>query len=44
MREKIEQEGEPKTLQEEKKRSSQTEDNEKQCLATLERLKRGDEN
>ena len=39
----IEQEGEPKKLQEEKKRSSETEDHEKQRLATLKRLKRGDE-
>ena len=39
---KIEQEGEPKKL--EKKRSSETEDHEKQRLATLKRLKRGDEN
>ena len=31
-------------LQEEKKRPSETEDNEKQRLATLKRLKRGDEN
>ena len=40
----IEQEGEPKKLQEEKKKSSQTEDHDKQRLATLKRLKRGDEN
>ena len=33
-----------KQLQEEKKRSSATEDHEKQRLATLKRLKRGDEN
>ena len=33
-----------KKLLEEKKRSSETEDNEKQHLATLKRLKRGDEN
>ena len=33
-----------KKLQEEKKRSSETEDHEKQCLATLKRLKRSDEN
>ena len=33
-----------KILQEEKKRSSETDDHEKQRLATLERLKRGDEN
>ena len=32
-----------KNLQEEKKWSSETEDHEKQCLATLKRLKRGDE-
>ena len=32
-----------KKLQEEKKRSSETEDHEKQHLATLKRLKRGDE-
>ena len=31
-------------LQEEKKRSSETEDHEKQCLATLKRMKRGDDN
>ena len=31
-------------LQEEKKRTSETEDHEKQHLATLKRLKRGDEN
>ena len=31
-------------LQEEKKRSSETEDHEKQRLATLKRMKRGDEN
>ena len=36
---KIGQQGHPK-LQEEKKWSSETEDNEKQCLATLKRLKR----
>ena len=33
-----------KKIQEEKKRSPQTEDHKKQCLATLKRLKRGDEN
>ena len=33
-----------KKVQEEKKRSSETEDHEKQRLATLKRLKRGDEN
>ena len=33
-----------KKLQEEKKRTSETEDYEKQCLATLKRLKRSDEN
>ena len=33
-----------KNLQEEKKRSPETEDHEKQHLATLKRLKRGDEN
>ena len=33
-----------KKLQVEKKRSSETEDHEKQCLATLKILKRGDEN
>ena len=33
-----------KKLQEEKKRSSVTEDYEKQCQATLKRLKRDDEN
>ena len=33
-----------KKLQEGKKRSSEREDHEKQCLATLKRLKRGDEN
>ena len=33
-----------KKLQEEMKRSSETEDHEKQHLATLKRLKRGDEN
>ena len=33
-----------KKLQEEKKRSSETEDHEKQHLTTLSRLKRGDEN
>ena len=33
-----------KKVQEEKKRSSETEDHEKQCLATLKRLKRGDKN
>ena len=33
-----------KKLQEENKRSSETEDHEKQHLATLKRLKRGDEN
>ena len=33
-----------KKLQEEKKRSSDTDDHEKQRLATLKRLKRGDEN
>ena len=32
-----------KKLQEEKKRSSETEDHKKQRLATLKRLKRGDE-
>ena len=42
-REKIEKEGEPKKIHEEKKRSSETEDYEKECLATLKRLKRGDE-
>ena len=31
-------------LQEEKKRSSETEDHEKQCLATLNRMNRGDDN
>ena len=41
---KIEQEGEQKKTQEGKKRSSETEDHEKQSLATLKRLKRGDEN
>ena len=40
---KIEQEGEPKKLQEEKKWSLETEDHKKQHLATLKRLKRGDE-
>ena len=35
---------ENQTLQVEKKRSSETEDHEKQHLATLKRLKRGDEN
>ena len=40
---KIEQEGEQKKLLEEKKRSSETEDREKQSLATLKRLKQGDE-
>ena len=33
-----------KNLQEEKKRSSETEDHEKQCLATLKRFERRDEN
>ena len=33
-----------KKTQEEKKRSSETENHEKQCLATLKRLKRGDDN
>ena len=33
-----------KKLQEEKKRSSETEDHQKQRLATLKRLKRGDDN
>ena len=33
-----------KKIQEEKKRSSETEDHENQCLVTLKRLKRGDEN
>ena len=33
-----------KKLQEEKERSSETEDHEKECLSTLKRLKRGDEN
>ena len=35
----IEQKGEQKKLQEEKKRLSETEDHEKQLLATLKRLK-----
>ena len=39
----VEQEGEPKKVQEEKKRSSETEDHQKQRLATLKRLKRGNE-
>ena len=33
-----------KKLQEEKKRSSETEDHKKQSLATLKRMNRGDEN
>ena len=33
-----------KKLQEEKKRSSETEDHEKQCLASLKRSKQGDKN
>ena len=33
-----------KKTQEGKKRSSETENHEKQCLATLKRLKRGDDN
>ena len=37
-------EGEPTKLQEEKKRSSETENHEKQHMDTLTRLKRGDEN
>ena len=41
---KKEQEGEQKNLQEEKKRSSETEDHQKQHLATLTRLKQGNEN
>ena len=41
---KVEQEGEPKNREEGKKRSSETEDHEKQRLATLKRLKRGDDN
>ena len=40
----IEQEEELKKLQEENKMSSETEDHEKQCLATLKLLNRGDEN
>ena len=41
----IEQEGEPKKkTQEGKKRSSETENHKKQCLATLKRLKRGANN
>ena len=39
----IEQEGEPKSTRG-KKRSSETEDHQKQHLAILKRLKRGDEN
>ena len=39
-----EQEGRTKKLQEGKKRLSETQDHEKQRLATLKRLKRGDEN
>ena len=41
--EKIEKEGEPKKLQEEKIRSSETKDHKEQHLATLKRLNRGDE-
>ena len=37
-REKIEQEGEQKKMQEEKKRSSETEDHKKQRLATLKKI------
>ena len=41
----IEQEGEPKKKKKEgEKRSSETEKHEKQCVATLKRLKRGDDN
>ena len=40
----IEQDGELKKTQEGRKRSSETENYEKQCLATLKRLKRNDDN
>ena len=39
----IEQKREPKKVQQEKNRSSETEDHQKQGLATPKRLKRGDE-
>ena len=41
---KIEQEGEQIKTDEGRKRTSETEDHEKQRLATLKRLKRGDDN
>ena len=41
---KIEREREPKKTEEGKKRSSETEDHEKEHMATLKRLKRGDHN
>ena len=40
----IEQEGKPKKYKRKRKQSSETEDHQKQRLATLERLKQGDEN